>query len=494
MNDGYGQQTNNRERSCSRDHNDRSFGGRSGHIGGGGYGGRNSGGGRGGGRSYYGRGDYGHNGYGQQANNRERSRSRDHNDRSFGRGRSGGGHFGGGGYGGRNSGGGGGRGWGGDRGGRGGGGYRAPRPNELQVSLNYFPIKVIDSDLMEWVMYDIHVLNMKRVKKKDAEGNFIEPWEFDFVPNQKGATNMDKFPEVLLRRILDALRKQNNFILVTDGKAICYTNKRLFSKEESTSANPGSHEEASGLSAVGRYGPADTGGHNMPIGPSDIYNDYYVRTKRNVDENDPDADKSKNAWYRVRLKEVAAIPFSEVKKALTGMQQESEYLHKVKQATEIIMKSGMFAVMNSFGKSPRKFYFPEDVQDQIMGEFRNQSSTRGIQDLLRDFSSRNPLVPYIGIESRLKPCTGNMFVNTDTCLDYFYREHYRTRGPHQNDNKEPVPVLNEENRSIAGMRIPNVHGRIPEHLQPEVKQAIKKLRFHVTYYRKKNSEAWLQRE
>lgn len=435
-----------------------------------------------------------------QGNFRDRSRSRDQGDYTYGnhlaynggRANSSHGSFHGqaqGGYGG-------GRGRGRGRG-RGGGGYKASRPSDLQVSLNYFPIKVIDSELIEWVMYQVSILNVKRKRKKDPETEeFIVPPEYEFICKGSKEVAMDRFPEILLRRILNQLQKKNDFLLVTDGKAICYSNKRLFTKENSTSANRGSQGPESKFSAPEIYGPADKGGHHVTIGPNDVYNDYYISVKRNVEETDEDADKVRNQWFRVRLLEVAAIPFREVQKALQGLQQETDYLSKIKQATEVIMKSAQFAIMHSFGRSPHRFYFPEDVQNNIISEFSPKSRLK--KDYFKT-NPPNPLVPHIGLESSLKLCSGGkMMVNADTCLDYFCREYYPQDKSHNDktgfQEHVPVPVLDCENRKIVDKKIENLDICIPDRLQDEVKSIIKKISFHVIYYRQNSDEVWLQRK
>ena len=436
--------------------------------------------------------DRGRNSYQGDHHQRDRSRSRDGYDGGYG-------DSGGRGYGGRGYGGGGRGGRGRQGHGRGGGrGFRqiTPRPKFLDVSINYFQVKTMNTaNLNEWMMYDISLLNVNRVKKKDPRtGKPLDPWEFEFIPKSKRLIDMSKFPQVILRRIIHKLRKDHKFVLVSDGQAVCYSNKRLFSADDCTSANPGSHNEE-GLTEVGRYGPADTGGHNVPLGPNDVFNDYHVRVKRSVDEDDPDADKMKNEWFRVRLKEVAAIPFAEVQKSFQGILHESEFLNRIKQATETIMKSAMFSLMNSFGKSPRKFYFDEDIQYSIMNEMSHNSSPRVRNTLLADFhNTHKNIVPNIGLESSLKLSSQGNYVNTDTCLDYFYREFFPARNSHNRDERQRVPLLDPNSCSIAGVKIGNLFYPVPEERREEIKRKIKKLTFHIKYRRQKSSEAWINSE
>jgi len=418
---------------------------------------------------YYGRQeDGGRHGYQGGYQGRDRSRSRDHHGGDFGRG---------GGF---------------QRRGRGGGGRggrnRGPRPTEMMVTLNYFPIRFTQPTLNEWVIYAVDIIDVKRRKKIDpTTGKFFDPYQWEFLPFRKDAkSNMDKFPEQLGRRILNNLNKQENVFVVSDGKAICYSNKRLFNKENCTSANPESTDEK-GLAVAGRYGPADDGGHNIPQGSSDTYNDYHVRAKRSVEENDPDADRVKNAWYRVRLKEVGIIPITEVMKIFAGKHAEHQFLNEIKQATEVIVKSGQFSVMKSYGKSPRKFYFPEDIQENIMGELSQEHKTKKLAYDFRD--RRATIAPNIGLESRLKICSnGNAYFNLDSCLDYFYRE-FEYDNQKQNPPR-PVPVLNEIKRTLAGVNV-DFQRRIPPNKHQEVISAIRKLNFHVEYIRQNSSPDWI---
>jgi len=369
---------------------------------------------------------------------------------------------------------------------------RGPRPNEMMVSMNYFPVRLTQSSLEEWVIYSVDIIDVRRKKKVNPETNeFFDPFQWQFIPaKQNKESDMSRFPEQLARRILNNLNKQENLCVVSDGRAICYSNKRLFNKENCTSANPESTDEK-GLAVPGRYGPADDGGHNTPQGTSDVYNDYHVRAKRSVEENDPDADRVKNAWYRVRLKEVGLIPISEVMKIFVGKQTkyqaECKYLNEIKQATEVIVKSGQFSVMKSYGRSPRKFFFPEDIQESIMRTLRHGKGRKIAEDFM---NSSATVSPNIGMESRIKICSnGNAYFNTDSCLDYFYREF-------QNEQKstrsvpKPVPVLNENKWTLSGVKV-DFHKIIPIDKRQEIASAIRKLTFHVEYVRRKNSADWL---
>jgi hypothetical protein len=116
---------------------------------------------------------------------------------------------------------GGGRGYDGGRGGGrdGGGGGGGQRPTTMTVKTNYFHLIATNNvDKGEWIKYDIEIIDAIRRKKKGPDGNYLEPWQFEFVPwllrpkNESGepiekTVSLEKGTMPVSRRILIKLQK-----------------------------------------------------------------------------------------------------------------------------------------------------------------------------------------------------------------------------------------------------------------------------------------------
>lgn len=126
-------------------------------------------------------------------------------------GRGGGGGFGrgggGGGYGGGGRGQGGGSKWGDFR-----------RPETIQVMTNQFKLSNPDATLnyflqQKWYKYDVTIFDALLRKKKDAEGKFLEPWQYMLVPRQSRegdskTVDMDDGSNTISRRVLCKLQQR----------------------------------------------------------------------------------------------------------------------------------------------------------------------------------------------------------------------------------------------------------------------------------------------
>ena len=116
----------------------------------------------------------------------------------------------------------GGHGGGGRRGGGRGGGKWGdlPRPSELRVLINFFQLSAPDATLQyflqqKWSKYHLTIFDAFRRKKKDADGTYLEPWEFEIMPKtprhldgEKKTLDMDAGSNPISRRVLLTLQKR----------------------------------------------------------------------------------------------------------------------------------------------------------------------------------------------------------------------------------------------------------------------------------------------
>jgi len=360
---------------------------------------------------------------------RDRSRSRD----SYSAGRSQGpGPFrGNGGYGrGGGGGGGGGRG-GGGRGGRGGGGGGsfAPRPDCMMVKTNYFKIDIDDSK-SEWIQYKVSIFKYDKCKGEDKR----------FIKNDDGTPKREKGAEILctdstemtrriLRKLSDDLRSQRQVELVTDGSGSAYSNAPFFEGKEE---------------------------------------EFDVKVKMDCDDDDPDADFSATIMVKVKLLKVGKVNPRE--------QQVSE-IDKIRQAMDIICKSALLSVgMKVFGRSPRVFYFPDEMQ----GRFIDNRSKLG--DM---FIRESNYTPIVGLMQAVRFCeNGNIFFNCDSAVNFANREYAPRR--HNNDERVSIPLLqvhpDGRRGEILGIPIDNIHQPITnEAKRAQIQAAFTQIIFHIKY-------------
>jgi hypothetical protein len=79
---------------------------------------------------------------------------------------------------------------------------------------------------------------------------------------------------------------------------------------------------------------------------------------------------------------------------------------------------------------------------------------------------------------------GNAFVALDSGLDWFHLEQY----PPRHQYRGPVPVLDENRRTIAGVQVGTFHEIVPPTKRSEIERAIRNLTFHMKYTRPINEE------
>ena len=121
---------------------------------------------------------------------------------------------------------GGGRGGGGGYGGGGGRGHSGGvsrwgdnrRPETIQVITNQFRLSNGAATLeyflaQRWYKYDITIFDATRRKKKDAEGKYVEPWEFMLTPRTRRdgdckKVDIDEGSNPISRRILMKLQQR----------------------------------------------------------------------------------------------------------------------------------------------------------------------------------------------------------------------------------------------------------------------------------------------
>jgi hypothetical protein len=90
------------------------------------------------------------------------------------------------------------------------------------------------------------------------------------------------------------------------------------------------------------------------------------------------------AWFVVRLREVGRIGYHVVKQSLMPLIDEAGQRESMRQCMEIILKNQMILALKSWGRSPRMFFFPEDVQVRIRGNaiMPNYTEVRRLLPLL----------------------------------------------------------------------------------------------------------------
>ena len=113
----------------------------------------------------------------------------------------------------------------------------------------------------------------------------------------------------------------------------------------------------------GTYGPVDNSEpQDAKTSATSLSNHYEVRVKEDCDEEDPNADRVKNAWFLVRFVEVGCIKASFVQNLHQIKQDQINHADQVRQATDIVLKTSMRSVgMMAFGRSPKTFYFPQAI-------------------------------------------------------------------------------------------------------------------------------------
>lgn len=369
--------------------------------------------------------DFSRQDYGRD--DRSRSRDQSYSERSqggYGRRRDGG--YSGGGGSGRGS-----RG-GGSRGGRGGGG-RGPwqsqsRPSSMLVRTNYFKIEVVKPTQM--IHYKVSISKAKRAKDAENKCEKNADGSFKVVATRELATNGEssELTRRILQKLTESLRLDAKIELVTDGSGSAYSNASFFSGKEK---------------------------------------DFVVLVKLDCDDDEHDADLSKNARFLVKLLIVGHVH-------LTSNPEVSN-LEKTRQSIDIILRSGLLtAGMKTFGKSPRVFYFPEDKQAELIGS-----------RLLRNMLSREKnFIPIVGLLEAVRLCeNGNMFFNCESTIDFADRAFEPQQG---NAPKNPIKLLqvdrNGKSGEICGIKVNNVHAPIqgPE-IHRDIMAAIKMKIINVRY-------------
>jgi len=307
---------------------------------------------------------------------------------------------------------------------------------------------------------------------------------------------------MLARRILRAVQQKhfggnNGLALAYDGSKTVYGSKRLFTPEEAATSRARAGTDAEGKNMAGKYGPEDTGGYNAPAARDVLCHDYYVTVKKDCEDSDPEQDRVKNAHFRVTLTEVAELPLRHVLEQNLETAENAK-TDELRRAMDVMLKTSAFSLMYAPGKSPRRFYFPEDNQEDIQ---RNSQ-------IVRDFTnSRVTYAPFIGLSQAVRFCAnGNVFVNADSCVNFFDRENYY-QAKHARDPPRPVALLDEGAISICGIPVRDFYRPITDpNIKRNVEEALKKINFHVKYvrsgtpeFRKRvldrgKSEEWIRRK
>ena len=81
---------------------------------------------------------------------------------------------------------------------------------------------------------------------------------------------------------------------------------------------------------------------------------------------------------------------------------------------------------------------------------------------------------------------GNVFLTVDTSIGWFYRDKvFKSQPPPQ-----PIRILDESKRTLAGVRIGSFDQPISNALRVEVADALRKLNFHVKFERPLTGSQW----
>jgi len=368
-------------------------------------------------------------------NDRDRSR-----DRSDGRGGGGGGGgYGGGGrssYGGRDGGRGGGGRFGGGRGG--GRGRSGPRGKTEEVLTNYYKLertnRVANDEVVQY-----HVEIIDAVNKRDDETN-----ELRVRPRKEGDPPLDLTRcSTISRRVLQTLASEKDLSYVTDGSATVFAPQPLF-----------------------------------PNGTT--IKEYSIKVRQESEEDDTDADRVRMKWYIVRLNEVGIFP-------TTGKHEE---LERTRQAMDIVQKHALHAIgLKSFGRAPRSFYFADTDQHDIMGSLRNSRDGRKLAQI---FDNERLYQPMIGITQSVRLCENNqIYLTTDSVVDFADREFaiVPRGGGRPGDEPQKIPLLNQRDNTIAGVRVGNFHDPITDpRVRQDIEEAFKKVTFNSHYVIPPNPE------
>lgn len=252
-------------------------------------------------------------------------------------------------------------------------------------------------------------------------------------------------------------------------------------------------------------GPADQGGYNTTIDRSDSPYKSFVTDWINIHDDDHldeflsggDEDTSKKRRYIVKLTEVGKI---------SNFQDLNQEGKQILQAVDIIMRNVNYAAnMYSYDKSPKRFYFPQHLQTQIMNRFVSEGCL-----IRKDYFNSDTLsiMPNIGITQSTKLTqSGNIFLTQDRFASYIMKEsksiHQRRTQQHggylrqqqqqQDEERVMCKVLqvDERNReySIAGVLFRDVP--ISDRKKREdIRKAFRKLKMHVSYVRNKYPQGW----
>ena len=234
-----------------------------------------------------------------------------------------------------------------------------------------------------------------------------------------------------------------------------------------------------GISQPGKYGPADDGGHSAQKGADLTRRTYEVCVKKDCEEDDPQADRVDNAYFLVTLTEVGTIPYSLVQKMFSRERQESNRLEEVRQALDVVLKSAQLcAGMVAMGRSPRVFYFDQRVQ----GELAQNS------EALRRLASNPKIMEslFVGLKQTIERCVdGGVFVLADAAVDFVDRDADR--------NGNPIPIIDERNNTIAGVRCDLMHPIQDTGKQEQIKERLRNLTLNIRYERPPSPE-WVARQ
>lgn len=243
-------------------------------------------------------------------------------------------------------------------------------------------------------------------------------------------------------------------------------------------------------------GPADDGGHNSTMDRDDkpyklfftpymnIYDDLQGEEEGGEEQC---RDNRRPRMFAVKLTEVGKIHPNEVLR----FTQNLGNLQMYRQSLDIIMRSACLSKMLTYERSPRRFYFPNHVQDHIIQNFI--TDTRRCQ-IARQFNNKgSDIMPNIGITQAIRFAqSGNIFLTMDRCVNYFKKEEKLNQ---QQQQQQKIKVLEYDRQQgkflIAGYGV--MRHQIPitcPKIKEGVRRALKSLKMHVNYVKNKYPPDW----
>jgi hypothetical protein len=191
--------------------------------------------------------------------------------------------------------------------------------------------------------------------------------------------------------------------------------------------------------------------------------EYIISMCMNSDDDDADT-KVRKAWYLVSFQYATALSMN----LLSGSNANLPLVNCINTA----LRGNMISHCIGFGRSPYMYFFhPPKEQEAILPSFLKEKLY-------------NSIIPLLGLKQSVRYCAdlSALLLVADFGIRYMYNDvNAKT--------KEPFHVLqidpyNHQSATIANtVKIRNVHDMIPLEDRPELEKRLKKINFHIRYYK-----------